>query len=68
MKLETLEKANILKEKIDREKSILNKLQKLSNANKNKELTSEDINFILEKAYEGVDYIKNDLQKQFNEL
>ena len=66
MKLETLEKANYLKEKIDRESSILNKLQKLSNANK--ELTSEDIKYILEKAYEGVDYIKNDLIKQFNEL
>jgi len=68
MKLEILEKANAIKEKIDREKSILDKLQKLNNANKNKELTSEDIKYVLMIAYEGVEYIINDLTCKFENL
>jgi len=68
MKLETLEKANYLKEKIDREISILDKLQKLSKANEDKKLSSKDIQYILERAYEGSKYIRQDLLNKFNEL
>ncbi|SDT15183.1 hypothetical protein SAMN05192545_2884 [Maribacter dokdonensis] len=68
MKLETLRKGIVLNDKIIREESVLAKINKLSTLNNSKELTSEDIRYLIARAFEGVDYILNDLNRQLKDL
>lgn len=68
MEIETLKKGIALNDKIKRERSIVEEIDKLHLKNVNKTLTSEDIKYLIERAYEGCNYILDDLKVKLKEL
>ena len=68
MDLKTLEKAIELNDKLVRERSTMDEINRLKSLNDSKNLSSTDIKYLVDKAYEGADYIIRDLRKQFEEL
>lgn len=68
MDIATLNKGIELKEKIDRENKIIKEIEKLHKLHKNKTLSSSDIDYLIERVYEGSQYIIKDLSKKLKEL
>ena len=68
MEITQFNKAKSLNEKIERERTILKRIDKLITANKSKNLSSEDIKYLLDRSHEGCTYILNDLKEKFKNL
>ncbi len=68
MKLETLKKGITINNDLEREMSIQSKIKKMHTLHKSKKLTKPDIDYLIDRAYEGSNYIINDLKCHLEKL
>ena len=67
MDINKYERCRFLIELINREKDIQRNVKKIHEINKSKQLTAKDIDYVINRAFEGSSYILKDLENKFKQ-